>query len=215
MGSLGHCIGMCGGFIVAYSSSKIDAKSSKIRQLISHLFYSLGRITSYVLIGMLSGFLGSVVAFSKTSMGYFYFFIGIFMILMGFSLMGKIRFLTSLESSLATNSLTKKIFSYLIHSKNIYSFYGLGMLNGFLPCGLVYFFAVSAAASGSVLWGGVTMLIFGLSTMPALLGFGYIVGFLKGYSFREVMIKLASVIIILYGIYMSYLGYMSIVSGLK
>ncbi len=215
LGSLGHCIGMCGGFIVAYSSSKIDAKSSKFRQFVSHAFYSLGRITSYVLIGMASGALGSVVAFSKTSMGYFYFFIGIFMILMGLSLMGKIRFLTSLESSLATNSFVKDIFSFLIHSKSIYSFYGLGMLNGFLPCGLVYFFAVSAATTGSIFWGGVTMLIFGLSTMPALLGFGYIVGFLKGSSFREVMIKIASVVIILYGIYMSYLGYMSVVNGLK
>jgi len=206
---------MCGGFIVAYSSSKIDTKSSKTRQIISHMFYSLGRITSYVFIGMLSGELGSVVSFSKTSMGYFYFFIGLFMVLMGLSLMGKIRFLTSLESSLATNLFIKKIFSFLIHSKSIYSFYGLGLLNGFLPCGLVYFFAVSAAATGSIFWGGFTMLIFGLSTMPALLGFGYIVGFLKGSNFREVMIKLASIVIVLYGIYMSYLGYMSIMSNLK
>ncbi len=206
---------MCGGFIVAYSSSKIDAKSSKTRQLVSHAFYSLGRISSYVLIGMASGFLGSVVAFSKTSMGYFYFFIGLFMVLMGLSLMGKIRFLTSLESSLATNSFVKKIFSSLLHSKSIFSFYGLGALNGFLPCGLVYFFAVSAAATGSVFWGGVTMFVFGISTMPALLGFGYIVGFLKGGSFREIMIKIASIVIMLYGVYMAYLGYMSAISGLK
>ncbi len=206
---------MCGGFIVAYSSSKIDTKSSKTRQIISHMFYSLGRITSYIFIGMISGALGNVVSFSKVSMGYFYFFIGLFMVLMGLSLMGKIRFLTSLESSLATNPFVKKIFSFLIHSKSIYSFYGLGILNGFLPCGLVYFFAVSAAATGSIFWGGFTMLIFGLSTMPTLLGFGYIVGFLKGSNFREVMIKLASIVIILYGIYMSYLGYMSIMSSLK
>lgn len=205
---------MCGGFIVAYSSSKIDAKSSKSKQFISHLFYSLGRVTSYVFIGMISGYLGSVISFSQTSTGYFLFAIGAFMILMGLSLMGQIRFLTSLESSIATNPIVKKIFSSLIHSKSIYSFYGLGMLNGFLPCGLVYFFAVSAAATGSIFYGGITMLIFGLSTIPSLLGFGYIIGFLKGSGFREIMIRLASVVIILYGIYIAYLGYMSVIKGL-
>jgi len=126
--------------------------------------------------------------------------------------MGKIRFLTSLESSLGTSPFVKKIFTTLMHSKKIYSFYGLGMLNGFLPCGLVYFFAVSAATSGSVLWGGVTMLIFGLSTVPSLLGFGYIIGFLNSGNLREIMIKIASIVIILYGIYISYLGYMSVIS---
>jgi len=204
---------MCGGFIVAYSSSKIDTKSSKTRQFISHLFYSLGRVTSYVFIGMVSGYLGSVISFSRTSTGYFLFVVGLFMILMGFSLMGQIKFLTSLESSIATNAFVKKIFSTLIHSKSILSFYGLGMLNGFLPCGLVYFFAVSAASTGSLLWGGVTMFVFGLSTIPSLLGFGYIVGFLKGSSFRSIMIRLASVVIVLYGIYISYLGYIAVIKG--
>ncbi len=211
LGSLGHCIGMCGGFIVAYSSAKIDTKSSKSKQFISHLAYNLGRVTSYVILGMLFGYLGSVISFSTTSTGYFYFFIGVFMVLMGLSLMGKIKFLTSLEVSLATNSFVKKAFSFLIHSKNLYSFYGLGMLNGMLPCGLVYFFAVSAAATSSVFWGGVTMLIFGLSTIPSLLGFGFIIGFLKQGGFREVMIKLASLVIIFYGIYMAYLGYSSVI----
>lgn len=48
---------------------------------------------------------------------------------------------------------------------------------------------------------------FGFSTMPAMLGLGFVVGFLKGSGFREVMIKIASLIIIAYGLYMSYLGY--------
>ncbi len=211
LGSLGHCIGMCGGFIVAYSSAKIDTKSTKAKQFFSHLAYNLGRVTSYVILGMIFGYLGSVISFSQKSTGYFYFFVGIFMVLMGLSLMGKIRFLTSLEVSLATNSFVKKAFSFLIHSKSIYSFFGLGALNGLLPCGLVYFFAVSAAATSSVFWGGVTMFIFGISTIPALLSFGFIIGFLKESSFREVMIKLASVVIILYGIYISYLGYVAVV----
>lgn len=212
LGSLGHCIGMCGGFVVAYSSAKIDSSFSKVHQFFAHLFYSLGRITSYTFLGAIFGFLGSVVSFSKTSTGYFYFTVGIVMVLMGLSLMGKIKFLTSLESFLSTNDFIRPLFSKLIHSKSFASFYGLGVLNGFLPCGLVYFFAISAAATGSAFWGGVTMLIFGLSTIPSLLGFGFIIGFLKSGNFREVMIKIASIIIILYGIYTAYLGYIAAVT---
>lgn len=203
---------MCGGFVVAYSSAKIDSSFSKAHQFFAHLFYSLGRVSAYVVLGAVFGYLGSVISFSKVATGYFYFAVGIFMVLMGLSLMGKLKFLTSLESFLSTNELIKPLFSKLIHSKSFFSFYGLGVLNGFLPCGLVYFFAVSAAATGSVFWGAVTMMIFGLSTIPSLLGFGYIIGFLKSGNFREVMIKVASILIILYGIYTAYLGYMAVVA---
>lgn len=202
---------MCGGFVVAYSSAKIDVKQSKILQFISHLFYNLGRVSAYAILGGIFGYLGSVISFSREATGYFYFVIGIVMVLMGLSLMGKIKFLTSLESSLATSSFVKKSFSKLVHSKSLFSFYGLGVLNGFLPCGLVYFFAVSAAATGSIFWGAVTMIVFGLSTIPALLGFGYIIGFLKSGNFREFMIKIASLVIIAYGIYMSYTGYIAVI----
>ena len=51
------------------------------------------------------------------------------------------------------------------------------------------------------------MLIFGLSTMPVMFGLGTIAGFLKSSSFRMLMIKLASVVIVLYGLYLAYKGY--------
>lgn len=192
---------------MAYSSAKIDVSTSKTRQLISHITYNTGRVSAYVFLGMLFGSLGSVFFFSSQSRGYFYFFIGILMVLMGLSMWGKLKFLNSLESSIAFNGTIKKLFSFLIHSKSFWSFYGLGVLNGFLPCGLVYFFLASATATGSWFWGGVTMAIFGLSTMPSLIGIGYIVGFLKSSGFREIMIKVASFVIMAYGLYLAYLGY--------
>lgn len=200
---------MCGGFVVAYSSSKIDTQASSFSQLFVHLLYNLGRVSSYAIMGVIFGFLGQALAFSHAVIGYVYFVIGILMVLMGLSLLGKIRFLTSLESSLAMHPKVKNSFSYLMQSSNKSSFYLLGMLNGFLPCGLVYFFLISAVATASWFWGMVTMIIFGLSTMPTLLGFGYIVGFLKGTAFRELMVKIASFVIILYGIYMAYVGFMA------
>jgi hypothetical protein len=200
---------MCGGFVVAYTSAKIDPNASAPSQLVAHIFYNLGRVSSYVILGIIFGALGEVIAFTPVAMGYLYFVIGLLMVLMGLSLMGKLKFLTSIECTLSSLPVVKYLFSSLIRSPSLMSFYGLGMLNGFLPCGLVYFFAASAVATASWFWGGVVMLIFGLSTIPALLGFGYLVGFLKGGNFREVMIKIASILIIGYGIYMSYLGFMA------
>ncbi|MBP9566586.1 MAG: sulfite exporter TauE/SafE family protein [Sulfurospirillum sp.] len=210
LGSLGHCIGMCGGFVMAYSSAKIDPTSSSFHQFLSHFIYNVGRISAYIILGILFGALGSLFTFSAYVSGYFYFFAGIVMVLMGLSMMGKMKFLTSLESNIAFHPLIKKIFSHLIHTKTLVSFYGLGLLNGFLPCGLVYFFLATAATSGSAIQGALTMALFGMATMPAMLGLGYVVGFLKGSGFRELMIKLASLIIIVYGIYMSYVGFAAV-----
>ena len=203
---------MCGGFVMAYSSAKIAPSTSSRGQVFYHLVYNAGRISAYIFLGALFGFIGGIVSFSPQGSGYFYFATGMLMVFMGLSLMGKIKFLTSLESSIAFNPSIKTLFSKLIHSKGIGSFYGLGVLNGFLPCGLVYFFLASAALSGSAFYGACTMLIFGLSTVPALLGLGFIIGFLHSSGLREVMIKLASVVIIAYGLYMAYIGYSAVIA---
>lgn len=200
---------MCGGFVVAYSSAKIDPKSPQISQFFYHLFYNLGRVSAYAVLGGVFGFLGQGIGFSRVVSGYVYFIIGILMVLMGLSLIGQIKFLTSIESSLALHPKIRKIFSSLIKSKSKLSFYLLGVLNGFLPCGLVYFFIISAVASGSWYNGMLVMIIFGLSSIPAMLGFGYIIGFLKSTKFREIMLKLAGLVIIVYGIYLSYLGFIA------
>ncbi len=197
---------------MAYTSAKISPSLPSSKQFLVHLTYNAGRIGSYTILGILFGYLGSVVSFSTKSTGFFYFVTGILMVLMGLSLMGKIKFLTSLESSLAFHPVVKRIFSTLIHSKSWFSFYGLGMLNGFLPCGLVYFFLAMAARSGSALEGGTVMFLFGISTMPVLLGLGFMVGFLHTHGLRGLMVRLASLVIVLYGIYMSYLGYTAVLA---
>lgn len=209
VGSFGHCIGMCGGFILAYSSAKIKPSKSKIVQFFPHIIYNFGRVTSYVILGMIFGLIGGSVTFSHIASGYVYFIIGLIMVLIGLSLMGKLKFLTSIELSMSMYPKLKNIFSLLMKSDSKLSFYLLGMLNGIIPCGLVYFFLISAVSSGSWYYGGLVMLIFGLSTIPALFLFGCIAGFLESTSFRELMVKIASIIIIIYGIYLSYNGFIA------
>jgi len=73
------------------------------------------------------------------------------------------------------------------------------MLNGFFPCGLVYAALVYAMATGSIIGGATVMLLFGLSTVPALFSFGFFIGLLKQVNFRSVMVQLAALTVIAYG----------------
>lgn len=204
LGSFGHCVGMCGGIVVAYSSTKIDKTISKLGIIFSHLVYSLGRITTYVTLGGIFGALGSVATLSHTANAVLYLIAGVFMIFASFEIFGKINFLRFLEHSVYSQKWYKNAFNYLIKNKNLGSFYLLGVLNGLIPCGFVYLFAVSAAASASVGNGMLIMLIFGLSTVPALFSLGFFVGFLKEKLFRNLLMKLTGMAVLLYGIYTMY-----------
>ena len=206
LGSFGHCVGMCGGIVIAYSSTKVQSDWNKNKQTFSHILYSLGRVITYTILGAIFGFLGSVTTFNSSTNGLFLLFTGVVMLLVGLSLLGKLKFLTLIEHSVSKQVWYQKSFKRLIASNSLMSFYFLGMLNGLLPCGFVYFFAITAASSGSALYGALVMLIFGLSTIPALFSLGFFVGLFKQSEFRNLMVKLASIAVILYGVYIIYLG---------
>ena len=207
LGSFGHCIGMCGGIVIAYSGTKLRNTTSNYIQAISHILYSLGRVTTYTLLGAIFGFLGSVVRFENTTNGILFVLLGIGMILIGLSLVGKNNFLLKLENSLSKSFWYKNTFKTLLNSQTNFSFYTLGLLNGLLPCGFVYFFALTAASTSSVFYGALVMFIFGISTIPAMFSFGFFVTLFQKTNFRTIMLKLASITVMLYGIYIIYNGY--------
>ena len=215
LGSFGHCIGMCGGIVVAYSTIKIDPASSKLSQSAAHLLYSFGRVFTYTILGAIFGALGGVVLFSNTANGVLLIVAGVAMILAGLSLMGKIKFLTIIEHSFSSSSVYKKAFKSILNSKSNASFFILGMLNGLLPCGFVYFFAITAASTADPLYGALVMAIFGMSTIPAMFGVGFLSSLASATSFRNMMMSLSSVAVILYGTFTIYNGYEYINNPLK
>jgi len=215
LGSFGHCIGMCGGIVVAYSTIKINPQSSKVTQGVAHLLYSLGRVLTYSVLGAMFGFLGGVVTFSNNANGGLLIFAGIVMIFAGLSLMGKIKFLTIIEHSFSSSSIYKTAFKSVLNSKSNLSFFILGMLNGLLPCGFVYFFAITAASTADPIYGAMVMAIFGLSTVPAMFGLGFLASLASATSFRNLMMSLSSIAVILYGAYTIYNGYDYIANPLK
>jgi len=207
LGSVGHCIGMCGGIVVAYSSSKIDQKSSQLTQTLSHLSYNFGRVATYTVLGAIFGLIGQAVAFAPTTKGILFLLTGLLMLLAGLSLLGKLNFLNSAEFSFSKYAWFKKSFQALLSNKSYKSFFLLGMLNGIIPCGLVYSFAIMAAATASPLWGAVVMASFGLATIPALFFLGSITKFLQKGNLRGVMMKAAAFLVVAYGLFTMYKGY--------
>ncbi|QOP41541.1 sulfite exporter TauE/SafE family protein [Sulfurimonas marina] len=215
LGSFGHCIGMCGGIVLAYSSIKIEPQSSKVSKSVAHLLYSLGRVFTYTLLGAVFGALGGVVTFSNSANGALLVVAGVVMILAGLSLMGKIKFLTVIEHTFSSSKLYKESFRSILNSKSNFSFFVLGMLNGLLPCGFVYFFAITAASTASPLYGALVMFIFGISTIPAMFGLGFLSSMASATNFRNMMMSLSSVAVILYGGFTIYNGYEYITDPLK
>ena len=207
LGSFGHCVGMCGGIVIAYSSTKVQQGWSKTQQTFSHLLYSLGRILTYSMLGAIFGYIGSVITFSHTANGLLWLITGIAMLLAGLSLLGKVKFLTLIEHSFSKSKWYQQNFRALVSSQKLSSFFFLGMLNGLLPCGFVYFFAITAASSAGILSGAMVMAIFGLFTVPALFSLGFFVGLFKQSGIRTIMMKVAAIFVILYGSYTIYNGY--------
>ncbi len=198
---------MCGGIVVAYTSSKVDPESSYMRQTLSHLAYNFGRVTTYTILGALFGLLGKIIAFTPTTKGVLFLLAGVLMVLAGLSLLGNLKFLNSAEWSVSKYPWFQKSFKALLGSDTYTSFFLLGMLNGMIPCGLVYSFAIIAASTASAFWGAVVMAIFGLATIPALFFLGSVTKLLQRGGLRNIMMKIAALLVLFYGIFTLYKGY--------
>lgn len=162
----GHCIGMCGGIVGALGMQGPPGRAA----LPLHLAYNFGRITSYALAGAIFGALGRIVGDILPWQRGLYLFASLMLVAMGLYLAGLTRTLSWLESG--GQSLWRRIQPLTQHFLPVRSpaqALPLGLLWGWLPCGLVYSALTTALASGSALHGALTMLAFGLGTLPNLL----------------------------------------------
>lgn len=168
----GHCVGMCGGFVGAVTLS-LPAARARWPFLLA---YNGGRIASYTLAGVLVGGLGSsglllqhMLPVGKLLYG----LASLMLVALGLYLAGWWHGVLLLEKAGAgfwrqLQPLSKK----LLPLTSLPQAFALGLLWGWLPCGLVYSVLVVALASGSPLQGGALMLVFGLGTLPVMLAMG-------------------------------------------
>ena len=207
LGSIGHCIGMCGGFILTYTTAKIKPQQTKLSQGTYHFLYNIGRVCSYTLLGALFGYFGSLWDVTPLSRAILFAVAGFLMVLMGLSFAGKLKFLSRIEYPISKHAWFKKVFTSQLNSVSPKSFFMLGMLNGLVPCGLVYTMLVTATTTESLLLGAMVMFIFGIFTIPALFSFAFIIGLFSQNRFRQTMIQLASITIIIFGFWTLFKAY--------
>jgi len=189
-----HCIGMCGGLVVTYATNqKHNKDDSKRKKIIPHLEYNVAKLVSYTIMGALVGIIGSLLNFTGTLRGFMAIFAGGFMIIMELNMLNIFPWLRKL--TLRTPNILGKI------KKKRKGPLFLGLLTGLMPCGPLQAMLLFAAGTGSVLQGALTMLVFGLGTVPMMLGFGSLTSLISHKSTKNIL-KFSAVVVLSLGVVM-------------
>ena len=193
-----HCIGMCGGIVGALSMGATSRPSL-------HLAYNAGRILSYGVAGAIAGALGGAsLALSEQLPARLVLFVlaNLMLVALGLYLMGVTRALAFSER------FGQKLWRHLqpltrryLPARTMAQAFPLGLLWGWLPCGLVYSALVTALSSGSAASGAALMLAFGLGTLPNLLLAGLLAVRLKAYAAKPVVRFVAGLLVLCFGLW--------------
>jgi sulfite exporter TauE/SafE len=164
-----HCLGMCGGIVAALNLGTGVETPGKRKSLFGYnLLYNFGRIISYGLVGLVAGSLGSELLHANPAAGRL--LAAAFMVALGLYLANWWRGLAVLEKF--GQKLWRRIqplSQRLLPVRNPGQAFLLGLLWGWLPCGLVYAVVAWALTAGSAIEGALLMLGFGIGTLPAML----------------------------------------------
>ena len=161
-GSL-HCAGMCGPLVLALPVSN----NSSTAQL-GRVAYHLGRITTYCVLGVVFGLVGHTLSLAGLQRWV--------SITLGMLLLAGVLGSRKLALWRPATMLVEKLKSHmtaLLHRRSFVSVLVLGLLNGLLPCGLVYVACAGATATGALLSGAAYMAAFGAGTVPMLLAISF------------------------------------------
>ncbi|WP_029269304.1 sulfite exporter TauE/SafE family protein [Flavobacterium sp. KJJ] len=189
-----HCIGMCGPIAMMLPVDHHN-EAKKITQLIT---YHLGRLSAYATIGLIFGLLGRgfFLAGLQQKMSIF---IGIAMII---AVLLPEKLFSRYNFSKPVYNVISKIKSSLgnqFKNKSYKSLFTIGLLNGFLPCGLVYVALFGAIAMQSASFGVLYMLLFGLGTIPLMTIVVYIHSLIK-LPFRNKIQKAIPYVAVIIGV---------------
>lgn len=193
-----HCVGMCGGIVGALAMG--GGRKPGL-----HLAYNAGRIASYAAAGALAGAIGEAgIALSGTLpvRMLLFAFANAMLVALGLYLMGATRVLAFSER--LGQGLWRKISPMtrqFLPARTVAQAFPLGLLWGWLPCGLVYSALVTALTSGSALRGAGMMVAFGVGTLPTLLLAGLLAVRLNEYLARPVLRRAAGLIVLSFGLW--------------
>ena len=201
-----HCVGMCGGIVGALTLGLPPAPGQPLLVRLPYLLaYNAGRVASYAAAGALAGGMGAWAA-HLTSVQHAQLALqvlaGLFMILLGFYLTGWWPVLNHLER--VGGVLWRRIEPLgrrLLPVRTPAQAFGIGLVWGWLPCGLVYSVLVWAMGAGGAGQGALLLLSFGLGTLPTLLTMGAAAAALAGFVRRAGVRQVAGMLVMLFGGY--------------
>ena len=199
LGSFGHCVGMCGPLTFAFSlsgkesNSKDNSKNnpkSWQQHLYFHALLNIGRIFSYAIAGAAIGAIGSVLVAGGQFAGiesdlrrWLAILTGILLVWMGLVQIKPEGFpnmpflnpmaLVGLHQRLSNAMMKLSLYSHPLTPAL------LGMTWGLIPCGFLYTAQIKAAETSDMMQGALTMLAFGIGTLPSMLCIGVFTGMLS------------------------------------
>ncbi len=193
-----HCVGMCGGIVGAL------AMGSPARWSM-HLAYNGGRILSYTIAGALAGALGAAglgLEGQVPARLLLYLFANLMLVALGLYLIGVTRALAFTERlGQALWRRLQPLTRRFLPATRVTQAFPLGMLWGWLPCGLVYSALASALAAGSAQRGALLMLAFGAGTLPNLLLAGILLARLNEFVRRPMVRWTSGLLVLGFGVY--------------
>lgn len=188
-----HCVGMCGPIAMMLP---VD-RSSEAKKVLQILLYHLGRMTAYGSLGLVFGLLGKsfYLAGMQQQLSIF---VGIFMI---FIVLVPEKIFMKYNFSKPVYRLISRVKSALgnqFKKKSNKALFTIGLLNGFLPCGLVYVALFGALAMQGISLGVAYMVLYGLGTIPLMSMAVYFGGFLS-LGFQNKLQKIIPVVAVVIG----------------
>ncbi len=198
-GSL-HCAGMCGPIALMLPvNKKVITKA-----VVAKLLYNVGRGIAYMFIGVIFGVLGSAIAISGYQKQLSIVSGIIILIFLFFTAAQKFQnkfsgFIAKL--SMPVRLLMKKLFAHQSPVTHL----SIGLVNGFLPCGLVYLAAAGSVSAGTIGGSVLYMALFALGTFPIMIALSFSNTLLKG-SWRKWYGKAAPVVSLVLAVFLIYRG---------
>jgi len=205
-----HCVGMCGGLVVAYTAGR-RGNGRSLSSLLPHLQYNAGRLISYTAIGAVLGGIGSFFGVSPAFTGILTLVVGLVMVVMGISLLTDGQLLSKVN--LGPLSAVAR-FLYGQEGRPGQGPLVVGLLNGFMPCGPLQAMQLYALASGSVVRGALSMGVYALGTVPLMFGLGSVISFLSGSRVKQAL-KVSGAIVVVLGLLMLNRGLANFGLGLS
>lgn len=187
----GHCVGMCGPFVMAYTRREQNSWHS-------HVLYCLGRATTYAIMGFFVSNFGQILQGILGLRASILIMSGLIMIYLA---LGQLHLLPLKLPSVQNYQWYQKTVGVLFNTQTWYRTYPLGVVLGFIPCGLTAI-ALSLAVTQPIAIATLGMFIFGLGTMPAMVGFGLLIQKLKVPKLQ----RYVSFLMILLGFLTTWLG---------